>query len=81
VEAIEAARNVFESDNTPEYAAKAKAELRMELADCLLLLLDSSRRAGIKPMQLFEAAQEKMKINKARTWPKPTTDEPVEHVK
>lgn len=56
-------------------------ELREELADCFLLLLDASRRAGIKPMQLVEAAQAKMVTNKARTWPKPTSDEPVEHVR
>jgi len=52
-----------------------------ELADCLLLLLDATRRAGFKPMALVEAAQEKMKVNKQRTWPKPTSDEPVEHVR
>lgn len=58
-----------------------KPELKTELADCLLLLLDASRRGGIKPMQLVEAAEAKMIINKARTWPKPTSDEPVEHVR
>lgn len=63
-------------------AAIANPEnLREEMADCFLLLLDACRRAGIKPMQLVEAAQEKMTINKRRTWPKPTDDEPVEHVK
>lgn len=55
--------------------------LREELADCLLLLLDASRRAGIKARQLVDAAQAKMEKNKARTWPKPTSDEPVEHVR
>jgi hypothetical protein len=52
-----------------------------EYADCLLLLLDASRRAGFKIMQVIEAAQEKMKVNKERTWPKPTDDNPVEHVR
>lgn len=56
------------------------AKVREELADCLLLLLDASRRAGIKPMQLFEAGQAKMVVNKQRKWPSPTTDEPVEHI-
>lgn len=51
-----------------------------EYADCLLLILDASRRAGIKVMQLIEAAQAKMLKNKSRTWPTPTSDEPVEHV-
>jgi hypothetical protein len=52
-----------------------------EYADCLLLLLDASRRAGFKIMQVIEAAQEKMKVNKQRSWPKPTDDNPVEHVR
>lgn len=56
-------------------------EFREEMADCLLLILDASRRGGIKPMQLIEAAQEKMQKNKARKWPTPTSDEPVEHLK
>lgn len=50
-----------------------------ECADCLLLLLDLTRRGGIKPMQLVEAAQLKMLVNKSRTWPKPVADVPVEH--
>jgi hypothetical protein len=42
-----------------------------EYADCFLLILDSSRRAGISPLQLIKAAQDKLVINKARKWPKP----------
>lgn len=61
----------------PEEHAKVKEEM----ADCLLLVLDASRRAGIKPMQLLEAALDKMKVNQARDWPAPQDDQPVEHVK
>jgi hypothetical protein len=67
------ARECQEAVGTPD--------LREELADCLLLLLDASRRAGVKPTQLVEAAQAKMVKNKQRTWPKPMPDEPVEHVR
>lgn len=49
-------------------------ELREELADCLILLIDASRRAGVKPMQLVEAAQAKMEKNKKRTWASPQTE-------
>ena len=59
----------------------AFVKFRTELADCLLLILDASRRAKIKPMQLVEAAIEKMQINRARKWPSPARDEPVEHVR
>lgn len=51
-----------------------------ELADCLLLILDASRRAGVKPTRLVEAAQAKMIVNKSRKWPKPISDIPVEHI-
>lgn len=52
-----------------------------EYADLLLLLMDSSRRAGFSPMSLLYAARAKMRKNKEREWPKPTSDEPVEHVR
>lgn len=55
--------------------------VRSEFADCLLLLLDSSRRAGLKPLELIRAAQAKMLVNKSRKWPKTTGDVPTEHVK
>jgi hypothetical protein len=52
-----------------------------EYADCFLLILDAARRAGISPLQLIEAAQRKMVINRQRTWPRPIDDQPVEHVR
>jgi ParB family transcriptional regulator, chromosome partitioning protein len=52
-----------------------------EYADCLLLVLDSARRAGLRPMALVQAAREKMVVNKARLWSTPTDDNPVEHVR
>lgn len=57
------------------------ANLKVELADCLLLLLDASRRAGVKPMQLIEAEQAKMVVNKQRKWGVASATEPVEHVR
>lgn len=59
----------------------AKPDDREEYADLLILVLDASRRAGIKPMQLIELAQAKIEVNKKRQWPKPTSDEPVEHIR
>ena len=58
-----------------------QAHFKEEMADCLLLLLDASRRGGIKVMQLVEAAQAKLKVNKLREWPETSATEPVEHVK
>lgn len=52
-----------------------------EYADCLLLILDASRRAGLDPLKLIRAAQEKMKVNKSRVWPKTVGDVPTEHAR
>jgi NTP pyrophosphatase (non-canonical NTP hydrolase) len=61
-------------------AIKHDANWKEELADCFILIIDASRRAGIKPMQLLEAAQAKMKINKTRTYGPPVKDEAVRHL-
>jgi hypothetical protein len=67
------AKEAAEALSNPEDAS--------EYADCLLLTLDAARRAGIGPIRLLECAQQKMEVNKSRDWPKPTSDEPVEHLK
>lgn len=64
-----------------ELSPSSQQAQRMEFADCLLLILDASRRAGIRIDYLIASAREKMKTNKARTWPKPISDEPVEHIR
>ena len=53
----------------------------VEYADCLLLLLDSSRRAGFTPRDLIEAAHEKMAVNKQRQWPRTEGDVPSQHAR
>lgn len=52
-----------------------------EYADILLLLFDSSRRAGFTPLQLIEAGIAKVEKCKTRVWNKPINDEPVEHIR
>lgn len=64
-EALEAAENPHD---TSEYA------------DCLLLLLDAMRRRGLKFHTLVIAAQEKMKVNRSRTYPPSVEGQPCEHV-
>ena len=53
----------------------------MEYADMLFLIFDASRRSGITLEKLINDAEIKLSINKARKWNKPTTSEPVEHVR
>lgn len=52
----------------------------MEYADCQILIWDATRRAGFTFDDLYAAVAAKQAINKTRTFPKPTTDEPVHHV-
>lgn len=71
----------LEKEAKEAYQATTPEELKKELADCFLLILDASRRAGVKPFELVLLAQDKMKVNRSRTWAKPVADEPVEHIK
>jgi len=41
---------------------------RFEYADCLILLVDAARKAGLSADTLVETAFEKMEINKRRVW-------------
>lgn len=54
-----------------------------EFADCFLLLLDASRRAGLSFRELLDAAIAKHEKNKRREWPKIEAggESPVLHVK
>ncbi len=58
----------------------SKARLADEYADCLMCLLDSAQRAGVGPRRLLSAFQEKVAINKARTWTR-NPDNTYSHVK
>ena len=53
-----------------------------EYADCLLLIIDAARRAGIDITQLLQHAHDKLEICRQRKWPKPEhPDQPVEHIR
>lgn len=69
------------SDKGDELKQHRRKEIAFELADCLILWLDSLRRAGFTALDIVKVAQEKMVINKSRQWPKGETDKPVEHVR
>lgn len=56
----------------------------MEYADLLILLLDSSRRAGHSFIEVIRAGREKMQENMKREWPKfdpSKVNEAVEHIR
>jgi hypothetical protein len=63
-------------------AIEARRDVGMdEYADLLFLTFDAARRAGLSFHALLEQAKRKLVVNKARQWPTPTSDEPVQHVK
>lgn len=51
-----------------------------EYADALMCLFDSAGRFGISPVDIFDAFEKKLAINKARTWTK-NPDNSYSHVK
>lgn len=52
-----------------------------EWADMQFLFWDALRRAGITDEQLNQAMEEKLEINKARSWPEPKDGEAREHIR
>lgn len=80
-EARQEAERFRDWEGNPARLREIARDFIFELADCGLLLLDASRRGGFTVMQLIEAMQAKIVVNKARTFPKPTTDVPSQHVK
>lgn len=52
-----------------------------EYADCLLLLLDATRRNGYTILELVNEAQAKLEKNKLRKWGPIVGDEAIHHVK
>lgn len=53
----------------------------VEYADCLLLTLDASRRAGISALSLLATAYAKLQLCKSREWVPTALDEPSRHVR
>jgi NTP pyrophosphatase (non-canonical NTP hydrolase) len=55
-------------------------KLKMEFADCFMLILDSATHAFLTADDLLNAASEKLEINKKREWGKPDINGVVEHI-
>lgn len=55
-------------------------DLTEEYADCLMCLFDSAGRAGVSIVEIFEAFEEKLEVNKSRKWIK-NADNSYSHVK
>ena len=57
------------------------ADVKMEYADCFLLLFGSAAAYGMTYEDICNAINEKMVINKARKWGKPDANGVVNHIK
>ena len=55
-------------------------EVKMEYADCFMLLLDSAAHFGMTSEDLIKVTKEKLEINKCRKWGNPDKNGVVEHI-
>lgn len=62
-------------------AAPDLRPLREEITDCLFLVFDAARRAGMTHQDLVESAFRKLEINKGRKWGEAKEGEAVEHLR
>lgn len=69
--------NAFKS---PEEMPDKFLSVRMEFADCFMLLLDSALHAGITAEELIQVTKEKLEINRNRKWGNPDENGVVEHI-
>jgi len=76
-EAAELCEVLIESPNE----SPLNHSLRMEFADCFILLLNTASKCGFTMQELTDCAIEKMEINKNRKWGKPDKDGIVEHIR
>lgn len=71
----------LEKEAREAYEERDPDRRRMEIVDCQFLVFDAARRAGMTLEDLFGMAFKKLEINKARQWSRPSSNEPVEHVR
>ena len=71
-EVIELEKEVTQDDNI--------LGIQIELADCLMLLLDIASHSDIDAESLLFEVEHKLSINKLRKWGKPNVDGSIEHI-
>lgn len=69
------------TDGGMEELEKKIYNVKMEFADCFILLLDAASHFPITTDMLFEASEEKLEIVKAREWAKPDENGVIEHIR
>lgn len=64
-----------------KYSEENYTEMKMEFADCFLLLYGAANNVGMDYESICDAIHEKMKINKLRKWGEPDENGVVKHIK
>jgi hypothetical protein len=64
-----------------EECQKHLHEIKMEYADCLMLLLDSIAHFPLTMDCVIKATEEKLEINKTRKWGKEDENGVIEHIR
>lgn len=59
----------LEKEAVEAYLEEDNSKQKEEIADCLFLVFDAARRAGMSYSQLTKACMAKLRKNKERTWP------------
>lgn len=71
----------LEKEAREAYEEQNPNKQKVEIADCLFLVFDAARRAGMSYKELCNTAFDKLEVNRKRVWPRPTSTEPVEDVR
>lgn len=68
------------SDDCKEYEELIH-DIKMEYADCFMLLIDSAAHFPLSINSILESVREKLEINKNRKWGKPDKNGVIEHIR
>lgn len=75
----ELAKAILDEDHAVDF--EKERAVRMEYADCFLLLFGSAACYGLSYEQICKSIDEKVAINKERKWGNPDKNGVVKHVK
>jgi len=80
IEGFKTLYNLLDNPSMNEYSNVQIGRIKMEYADCLMLLLDSVHHFDITSIELLELVRIKLEINKKRKWGIPDENGVVEHL-
>lgn len=73
-------QELIDEFNSTKNLSDKQQSIRMEFADCFMLILDSAHNFGLSADDLIDASKEKLEINKERKWGNPDKNGVIEHI-